>query len=147
MVNALWQINIQFRAGTIQSLSVHYRYRNQPIRIDTVIMNLLVSLYGSTQNIHFVDEIQNSWILNLLKSRVHVYRIEYVSYRQGPYRIRIHRIGCSPYRPSPNIHVLRVILSVCKTTLRKRKCTAPKFLKFHPLMATQLNETIPTRLQ
>jgi len=26
------------RAGTIQSLSVHYRYRRQPIRIDMVIM-------------------------------------------------------------------------------------------------------------
>ena len=26
------------RAGTIQSLLVHYRYRNQPIHIDTVIM-------------------------------------------------------------------------------------------------------------
>ena len=29
---------LRIRAGTIQSLSVHYRYRNQPIRIDTVIM-------------------------------------------------------------------------------------------------------------
>ena len=38
---AYWAVgeNILFtRAGTIQSLSVHYRYRNQPIRIDTVIV-------------------------------------------------------------------------------------------------------------
>jgi len=33
--------DILTRAGTIQSLSVHYRYRNQPIRIDTVIMPYL----------------------------------------------------------------------------------------------------------
>ena len=31
-----WSLFI--RAGTIQKLSVHNRYRNQPIRIDTVIM-------------------------------------------------------------------------------------------------------------
>ena len=31
-----WSLFI--RAGTIQKLSVHYRYRNQPIRIDTIIM-------------------------------------------------------------------------------------------------------------
>jgi len=29
---------LRIRAGEIQSLSVHNRYRNQPIRIDTVIM-------------------------------------------------------------------------------------------------------------
>ena len=41
-----WLVNdiywdIKNRAGTIQSLSVHYRYRNQPISIDTVIMLFL----------------------------------------------------------------------------------------------------------
>ena len=30
--------NMMSRAGTIQSLAVHYRYRRQPIRIGTVIM-------------------------------------------------------------------------------------------------------------
>jgi len=41
--------------------------------------------YRSTQNISFVVEILDFATLR----RVHVYRIEYVLYRQGPYRIRI----------------------------------------------------------
>jgi len=44
---------------------------------------LLDSLYRSTENIH-------SKILDFeTLSHVHVYRIEYVSYRQGLYRTRI----------------------------------------------------------
>ena len=41
----VWRQTLSIRAGTIQSLSVHYRYRNQPIRVDTVIM-----LYDTSKN-------------------------------------------------------------------------------------------------
>jgi len=44
-------------------------------------------MYRSTQKIHFVIEIHFFNFKTL--SRVHVYRIKYLWYRQGPYRIRI----------------------------------------------------------
>jgi len=53
--------------------------------------------------------------------RIGKVRIEYVSYRQGPYRIRIvsarsvsntYRIGCWPYRPSPMFTQITVSLYV-----------------------------------
>jgi len=46
------------RAWTLQSLSVHYRYRNQPIRMDTITMlyryiwkyNFKIYVYTIQQN-------------------------------------------------------------------------------------------------
>jgi len=132
----------------IQSVSVQYRYRHQPIRIDTTIMlyryrwwwQLQKQRIFQTQNnsfhtwfsynltknlsilsfilimlnflfveknrslcfrtsifrIHCIDQSKTFTLLMKSKiidfetlSRVHVYRIEYASYRQGPYRIRI----------------------------------------------------------
>jgi len=139
---------ISSSAGTIQSVSIQYWYRHQPIRIDTSIMlyqyrwwwqlhkttnipdpklfvshlifiqfnkklrhiefdlnyvelltcgkNRLLWFRASICRIHCID--QSKTFTLLLKSkildfetlcRVHVYRIEYVSYRQGPYRICI----------------------------------------------------------
>ena len=43
---------LRIRALTIQSLSVHYRYRNQPIRIDTVIMLYRYVWYTSSIILH-----------------------------------------------------------------------------------------------
>jgi len=131
------------RAGTIQSVSVHYRYRHQPICINTTIMLYLYRWWWQLQNnkysepktirftqfnknhkhiefdlnyvellcfekkrslcfrtsicrIHCIDQYKTFTLLLKSKildfetfNRVHLYRIEYVSYWQGPYRICI----------------------------------------------------------
>jgi len=67
-------------------------------------------LWRSTQNtsIHFFHEIQNSWFWAL--SHVYVYRIAYVSYRQGPILKRI---------VSAADHIVPVcFISVCVYTSR-----------------------------
>jgi len=140
--------SIRSRAGTIHSVSVQYRYRHQPIRIDTTIMlyryrwwwqlqkttnipdpkqfvshlisiqfnkkikhiefdlnyvellicakNRSLCFRTSICKNHCIDQSKTFTLMLKFKildfeslSRVHVYRIEYVSYRQGPYRIRI----------------------------------------------------------
>ena len=55
---------LRIRAGTIQSLSVHYRYRNQPIHIDTVIM-----LYWYVWKYNFTlgfKKIKHIWVFKIL---------------------------------------------------------------------------------
>jgi len=56
-------------------------------------------MYKSTQNIHFVVKIQNSWFWNLKACTFLSYRIRIVSPR--PVSIT-YRYGCWPYRPSHN---------------------------------------------
>jgi len=56
----------------------------------------------STPNIHFVVEIQNSWFWNIKLCTCVSYWIHIVSARSV---LNTYRIGCWPYRPSPNWYV------------------------------------------
>jgi len=154
---------LQQKSITIGTLSVHYRYRHQPIHIDTVIMidryrwwwqpqktstipkpkySLHTYFHTIKQRLSILSLIlwytlhrwsffcfstsicwiycidQPKTFTLLLKSNIldfetlsyaHFYRINNVSYQQGPYGIRIisarsvsntYRIGCGPNSPS-----------------------------------------------
>jgi len=80
--------------------------------------------------IHCIDQSKSFTLLlksNILDfetlSRVHVYRIKYVSYRQGPYRIRI---DTADDRIVPALLIITAYsvsnyLHQCKETLKIRK--------------------------
>jgi len=115
------------RAGTIQSLWVHYRYWNQPIQssccTDTsgsIISHLtFIQLSKELKHIEFdhcMDQPKTFTLL--LKSKifdfetfspVHVYPIDIISARSVSNKYHIY---CWPYRHSPNVHCLELLAAV-----------------------------------